>query len=86
VLTIGKHDPSQLLDPTYDFPHLVCSPSVVAECMHLLLVAVRTGQTEHRGIASDPVHEAQEAGARRLGSNERDRVGEARKRTWSTCL
>jgi hypothetical protein len=74
-LTLGKHDPSQLLDPAYDFPHLVRSPSVVAERMHLLLVAVRTGQAERRGIASDPVHEAEEACAGRLGRNKKKSSG-----------
>jgi hypothetical protein len=39
--------------------------------MHLLLVAMSARQPEHRGIAGDPVHETEEAGAGRLGSNER---------------
>jgi hypothetical protein len=43
--------------------------------MHLLLVAVRTGQAERRGIASDPVHEAEEACAGRLGRNKKKSSG-----------
>jgi hypothetical protein len=79
--TVWEHNPAYLLDPAHDFTHFVGAPSVVTERLHFLLVTVRTGKAEHRGIACDAVHQAEQTCTGRLKSTEKieeeNKVGNA---------